>query len=74
MTIAQQLKALLKSHDLTLYKASQIVGADTDEPLPTIHKRLSRFVGDNPQKALWQLERDCAVLGYEIKIVDAQTN
>lgn len=72
MTIAQQLRALLDSHDLTLYKASKIVGAETDEELATIHKRLSRFVGNKPQKAIWQLERDCKALGYEVKIVDAQ--
>jgi hypothetical protein len=52
------LKQILTDRNLTIYGASQIIGAETDEKLTAIHMRLSRWIGGSPptsrpQSATW---------------------
>jgi hypothetical protein len=61
------LAAIAKDSALTIYGISQIVGAETDEPLKTIHKRWTQWVNDEP-KTLALIKQDLAALGYEIKV------
>lgn len=67
-TISAQLRAALAAQNLTLYGASQIVGAKTDEDLKTIHRRLTAYTGENPPKSIAQLEQLCSALGLAITI------
>ena len=56
---------VLDAENLTMYGAAQMIGAETDEPLKTIHARWCRWRDKDPLKVL---SRDLAILGYEIKI------
>lgn len=61
------IKQILDRENLTIYGASQIVGAETDEPLKTVHQRISRWIRENPRQ--WQeLEIFLSTLGYTIEI------
>jgi hypothetical protein len=68
-TIAVQLQAAITAQNLTLYGASQVVGADlVDLPLKTIHRRLSVMTADPPPQSIAQLEEVCSALGLTITI------
>jgi hypothetical protein len=65
-----QIRDAIAARGLSLYGASQIIGAETDEALPTIHRRLTVYTSENPPKAIWQLEEALDALGYRIEIVE----
>jgi hypothetical protein len=67
-TIPAQIRAALAAQNLTLYGASQIVGASTDEALATVHRRITAYTSDNPPQSIAQLEQLCKVLGLTITI------
>lgn len=46
---SQQLQQRLDALNLTIYGASQIVGAETDEPIKTIHRRITRYLEADPE-------------------------
>jgi hypothetical protein len=53
--------------NLTIYGASQIIAAETDEELKTIHRRLSCWIREEPRQ--WtDLEAFLDAMGYEIEI------
>lgn len=61
------IKQILDRENLTIYGASQLVRAETGEPLKTIHQRISRWIHENPRQ--WQeLEIFLSALGYTIEI------
>ena len=64
-----QISNAIAARGLTLYGASQIVGAETDEDLRTVHRRLTAYT-TKPPKAIWQLEEALKALGYQIQIVE----
>lgn len=59
------IQAILDEQGLTAYGASQVIGAETDEALKTIHARLSRWKKKDPLEVI---RRDLKILGYEIKV------
>lgn len=67
MSFSDRLQQILNECNLTIYGASQIIGADTDEPLKTIHERLSKWLRKTP-KTIADLEIALNALGYEIEI------
>ncbi len=67
-TIPAQLRAALAAQNLTIYGASQMVGAETDEALATVHRRITAYTSDNPPKTVAQLEQLCKALGLTITI------
>jgi hypothetical protein len=61
------IKEILDNEHLTIYGASQIIAAETDEPLKTIHRRLTCWVKANPRQ--WtDLEAFLDAMGYQIEI------
>lgn len=71
-TIPAQFRASLDALNLTLYGASQIVGAETDEELKTVHVRLTRLTSDTPPKSIAQLEQALDALGLQITITNKE--
>jgi hypothetical protein len=68
-----RLKELLNEKNLTIYGAAQLIGAETDEPIKTVHQRLSRWVNATPQT--WrEIQIALAVLGYQIEINKVDKN
>jgi len=67
-TIPAQLRASLDALNLTLYGASQIVGAETDEDLKTVHRRITAYTSETPPKSISQLEQTLDALGLQITI------
>lgn len=65
--ITEKLRQIFDCEGLTIYGASQLIGADTDEPIKVIHQRLSRWFSDEPS-TLKHLEATVKALGYTIKI------
>jgi hypothetical protein len=60
-------KEILDRENLTIYGASQIVGAETDEPLKTVHQRIRRWLQEQPRQ--WkELEIFLEAMGYTIEI------
>lgn len=53
---------------LTIYGASQIVGAETDEEIRTIHRRLTRHLKADPE-SIQRYANDIRALGGELVIV-----
>lgn len=68
-TIPTQLRAALDAQNLTLYGASLIIGAETDEAIKTIHRRLSSYI-DGPPQSIAQLEKALDALGLRLVITD----
>ncbi len=67
------LKQALDEQGLTLYGASQIIGAETDEALKAIHHRLTRWLAGKPPR--WAIaERDLSCLGYKVTIQVSRLN
>lgn len=62
-----KLQEVLDNTKLTVYGVSQIIGAETDEPLNTIQDRWRRWL-KTPPKTWAAIEQDLTYLGYEIKI------
>lgn len=61
------IQEILDRENLTIYGASQIVGAKTDEPLKTIHQRISRWIQEQPRQ--WkELEIFLEAMGYTVEI------
>jgi hypothetical protein len=61
------IQEILNAENLTIYGASQIIAAETDEPLKTIHRRLTCWIKANPRQ--WRdLEMFLNTMGYQIKI------
>jgi hypothetical protein len=69
LNLPTQISQAIAARCLTLYGASQIVGAETDEELKTVHRRLTAYT-TKPPRALWQLEEALEALGYRLKIVE----
>ena len=67
-TIPAQLPAALAAQKLTIYGAAQIAGAEIDEPLKTIHRRIAAYTSDKPPQSIAQLEELCNALGLTITI------
>ena len=65
-----QISEAIAARGLTLYGAAQIVGAETDEEIKTIHRRLTAYTSSKPPKAIWQMEEALNALGYRIEIVE----
>jgi hypothetical protein len=66
--LPETLQSILDDQNLTIYGASQIIGAETDEPIKTIHRRLSEWLRKTPLS--WSaIEVALNALGYEIVIV-----
>ena len=64
-----QISNAIAARGLTLYGASQIIGAETDEALKTVHYRLTRYTSDTPPESIRQLEETLDALGYRLEIV-----
>ena len=64
-----QISEAIAARGLTLYGASQIIGAETDEPLKQVHYRLSRYTQNVP-RSIRQLEEALEALGYRLEIVE----
>lgn len=69
LNLPTQIRDAIAALGLTLYGASQIVGAETDEALKTIHYRLTRYTSKNPPESIRQLETTLSALGYRIELV-----
>lgn len=67
MNLSKRLQDILDAENLTIYGASQIVEAETAEPLKTIHQRLARYLKSPPGSYL-AIEKTLAALGYEVRI------
>jgi hypothetical protein len=67
-TIPTQLRAALDAQNLTLYGASLIVGAETDEGIKTVHRRITSYTSDRPPKSIAQLEQTLDALGLQLTI------
>jgi len=65
--LSEALQSILDEQNLTIYGASQIIGAETDEPLKTIHERLSQWL-KRPPKSWQSIEIVLNALGYKITI------
>lgn len=65
--LPDRLRVILNDLNLTIYGAAQIIGSETDEPIKTIHCRLTRYL-DRPPESWHLIERDLAALGYKITI------
>ena len=61
------IKAILDREGLTIYGASQIVGAETDEELKTVHQRISRWISKPPKQWL-ELFIFLEIMGYTLEI------
>jgi len=66
-TYSAQLQERLDHLNLTIYGASQIVGAETDEPIKTIHQRITRFLKADPESLSLYAEV-VEALGGKLKI------
>lgn len=64
-----QIRDAIAARGLTLYGASQLIGAETDEDLKAIHKRLTKYT-TIPPVSVRQLEETLDALGYRIEIVE----
>jgi hypothetical protein len=61
------IKQILDNESLTIYGASHLIAAETDEPLKTIHRRLSCWIKSPPRQ--WtDLEIFLDTLGYSVTI------
>jgi hypothetical protein len=61
------IKEILNNEHLTIYGASQIIAAETDEELKTVHRRLTCWVAREPRQ--WRdLETFLDVMGYQVEI------
>lgn len=56
---------ILSRENLTMYGAAQVIGAETDESIKTIHARWTRWKLKDP---LAVIRRDLEILGYQIEI------
>ena len=68
MELSHELRQILNEQNLKIYGAAQIVAAETDEPLKTVHDRISRFLKKEP-KTWSDLRVLLNALGYEVQIV-----
>ena len=66
--IGELLKEAIARDGLTIYRAAQIVCAETEEPLATVHRRISCYVAPEPPKTIQQFEKVCRELGYELTL------
>lgn len=66
--LSDQFQQVLDRENLTIYGASQIVGAETDETLNAIHKKISRLL-KTPPRQIKDIEAILAALGYRLEIV-----
>lgn len=69
--IEQELQEFFRQSEFTLYGMAQVIGAETDEPLKTIHYRLTRYK-QNLAESILNLDKDLTALGYTLKIEKAQ--
>jgi len=61
------IRQILKERSLTLYGASKLISNETDEPIKTVHQRLTRYLDRSPES--WAaIEADFRALGYKITI------
>jgi hypothetical protein len=61
------IQEVLDAENLTIYGASQILAAETDEELKTIHRRLICWIKAEPRQ--WtDLEEFLNAMGYQIEI------
>jgi hypothetical protein len=61
------IQEILNAENLTIYGASQIIAAETDEELKTIHRRLTCWIKGEPRQ--WKdLETFLDAMGYQIEI------
>jgi hypothetical protein len=61
------IQQILDTENLTIYGASQIIAAETDEKLKTIHRRLTCWIEKEPRQ--WtDLKEFLDALGYQIEI------
>ncbi len=58
---------LLDEQNLTVYGLSQLIAAETDEPIKTIHERVSNMLKRSP-KTWVQTEQMFKAFGYKITI------
>lgn len=64
----QQLQKTIAFHG-TKYRAAQIIGAETDEPLTTVHGRLRKWDANNGlPESITKLINDLYYLDFVIKI------
>jgi hypothetical protein len=61
------IQQILNAENLTIYGASQLIAAETDEELKTIHRRITCWAKNEPRQ-FKDLEILLDVLGYQIKI------
>lgn len=66
-TYGAQLQQRLDYLNLTIYGAAQIIGAETDEPIKTIHQRITRYLEADPE-SLIKWSEVIEALGGEIEI------
>lgn len=69
LTVPEQLRAALAAQKLTIYGASQIVGAETDEDLRTVHRRITSYISDRPPKSIARgrhLDRDRLIVQWPL--------
>jgi hypothetical protein len=63
------IQSILDRENLSIYGASQILAAETDENLKTIHRRISCWIKAEPRQ--WtDLEAFLNALGYQIEILN----
>ena len=48
-TYGDRIKERLDHLNLTIYGASQMLAAETDEPLKTVHERIRRYLKNDPE-------------------------
>jgi hypothetical protein len=61
------IQTILNNENLTIYGASQLIAAETDEGLKTIHRRLTCWIRAEPRQ--WtDLDTFLDIMGYQIEI------
>ena len=65
--LSDRLQQILNEQNLTIYGASMIVGAETDDEIKTIHKRLTQYL-KRPPESWTVIEQTLNALGYKITI------
>jgi hypothetical protein len=61
------IQQILDAKNLTIYGASQLIAAETDEELKTIHRRITCWIRKEPRQ-LTDLKTFLDVMGYQIEI------
>ncbi|HEY9657615.1 MAG TPA: hypothetical protein V6C65_04060 [Allocoleopsis sp.] len=71
--LSDRLQQILDAEGLRPYGAAQIIGAETDEPIKTLHARISSYLKKEPET--WVILREMLdALGYEVQIIKKQNH